>query len=197
MHKLVALSAFLIPAIAFAQPDTTTIVTPPADPPPANPPVVIVNPPPAQPTRTVITEPQYETVYDSYNAPVFTSGALMFLGSYGASVIVAASAGDNERDNKGTNRLYVPIAGPWLALNDRPSCPVADENCDNETTKKVLLVVDGLFQAAGVVGMIDGILDPSSHRIVTQTGKLDTKVHVTPTTVGEYSDPGLAVFGHF
>src|SRR4051812_12436510 len=99
--RLAALCA-LLPATAMAQPEqdpnasdpyapttttpapapapttttTTTVETTPVE--PATPPVVVVNPQPA-PRAVIDTTPQYETVTDSYNAPVFTTGALVFL----------------------------------------------------------------------------------------------------------------------
>jgi hypothetical protein len=177
MHKLVALSALLIPAIAAADP------------------TVIINQPPPAEHRTVIETPQYETIYDAYNAPVFTTGALVFIGSYGASVVVAAGADREERD-RGIRSLYIPVAGPWIALNERGDCPLVG-SCQQETTKKVLLVMDGIFQAAGVITMVDGMLQPSSHRVVTQTSKVDKKIHVAPAIVSAQGDPGVSVFGRF
>jgi hypothetical protein len=210
--RLVLLGALLIPAIAVAQP------VDPAQPAPAAPaapqapqapqtpqtpqtpqatqaPAVVVNPPVAAPAPSVVEtgEPQYEEVYDSYNAPVFTTGALVFAASYGASVVVAASSDDN--NDRGNHRLYVPVVGPWLALSDRGSCDVSLSRCDHETTAKVLLVADGVFQAAGLIGMLDGVFQPSSHRVLQRTAKVDTKIHVTPTVAN--GDPGLAVFGKF
>jgi hypothetical protein len=209
-NRLAALCAILFPASALAQapdpnnPDPVqvpapastdiTVEAPPPAPAPTPAPVVIVNPPQQQ-TRKVVLEPQYETVYDSYNAPVFTTGALVFAASYGASVIAAASASDENRA-RGFDRLYVPVAGPWLALNDRGSCPITSSSCDRETTTKVLLIADGVFQAAGVLAMIDGVLEPSSRRVAVQNTKLDTKVRVTPATVGT-GGSGVAVFGRF
>ncbi|MBA3454955.1 MAG: hypothetical protein H0T42_17835 [Deltaproteobacteria bacterium] len=183
-----ALCALLLPSSALAEP----VPVPAADP------VVIINQPTAQPRsvlRRSVLEPQYETVYDDYNAAVFTTGALIFAGSYGASVVAAADASADNRE-RGFNRLYIPLAGPWLALADRGDCPVTSAACDTETTTKVLLVADGIFQAAGVLAMIDGILEPSSHRVQVRNTKLDTKVRVTPATVGT-GDPGVAVFGRF
>jgi hypothetical protein len=144
------------------------------------------------PAHAVADSPTYETIYDDYNKPVFVGGALVFLGGYSASVISAASAGDAEQD-RGIDRLYIPVAGPWLALNDRPDCTATDGTCDWNTTKKVLLVVDGVLQAGGVIAMIHGVLQPSSHRVVTQT----TAVRVTPTVVGQSAGAGLALFGRF
>ena len=57
-------------------------------------------------------------------------------------------------------------------------------------------IADGFFQALGTLAIIDGILEPSSHRVRSRTTKVDTKVRVTATTVGS-GDPGFAVFGRF
>jgi hypothetical protein len=212
--RLFLLGALLVPALASAQPTpndpnapTPTEVPPP--PPPAAPappdtpppdstttvqgPTVIVTPP--APVVATTPDPEYRIVYDSYNAPVFASGALVFAVSYGASVITAATT-DNDRGN---HRLYVPVVGPWLALNDRGSCDITRAACDHETTAKVLLIADGVFQAAGIVGMLDGILQPSAHREVLTTGKIDQKTRVRPTVVSSASGaaPGLTVLGHF
>jgi hypothetical protein len=169
---------------------STTIVTPaPAPAPaPAPTPVVVVNPDP-QPARTTIVthDPETYTVYDAWNAPVFATGALVFAGSYAASAIVAGTS-----DHVGADRLYVPVAGPWLALNDWGDCPVAEPRCDKNTTDKVLLIADGVFQAAGVVTMLTGILSPTSHTVVASPRTADAKKNkVTPT------HNGFAVIGRF
>jgi hypothetical protein len=216
MFRLALLGSLLIPTLASAQPSpndpdaASPTLAPPAQPPPAAPPPTVAPPqqpaqapePPAPPPTVVVApaplpEPstytpteRYEEVTDTYNAPIFTSGALVFAASYGASVIVAATD-----SGRGNDRLYVPVVGPWLALHDRGSCDITRASCDNETTAKVLLVADGVFQAAGLLGMIDGLLQPSTHRVVTRTTRLDTKVHVTPTLVA--GDPGVGVFSRF
>src|SRR4051812_43622053 len=142
-----------------------------------------------QPQPTVVTEPQGTEVYDSYNAPIFTTGALVFAASYGASVAVAAS---NDDDSNGLHHLYVPVVGPWLALNDRPDCDAVLSRCDNETSKKVLLVADGIFQAAGIITMLDGLIVPSHHRVIATTAKIDAKLHhPRPIALGPDAAPGL------
>lgn len=169
--------------------NSTTVVTPPAPAPApqAQTPVVVV--PPQSPTTTTVIdrEPEGTEVYSAWNAPVFATGAVVFAGSYGASAIVAGTS-----DHAGADRLYVPVVGPWLALNDWGDCPIEQARCDDNTTDKVLLVADGVFQGAGVITMITGILSPSHSTVYsTQTAKLDTKVHVTPT------HNGFAVLGRF
>ena len=197
------LGAMLIPAIALADDPvdpyapqqspstqtapatTTTVVTPAPAPAPQQQPVVVVNPEP-RPRTTVVTTPSEGTeVYDQWNAPVFATGALVFAGSYGASVIVAGSS-----DHPGADRLYVPVVGPWLALNDWGDCPIEEPRCDENTTHKVLLVADGVFQAAGIVTMVSGLLSPSHRTVYTKTAQ-NTKTRVTPTS------NGFAVIGRF
>jgi len=199
--KSLVIAALFVPSLAYAQstdpndpnnPNAPTPTTPaPVEAPPPPPaPVVVVNPQVETPApQPIAYSPQYETVYDDYNPSMFFTGAFVFAGAYGASVIVAA-----DDKTRGKDRLYVPVVGPWLALNDRGSCDITLSKCDNETTAKVLLVADGVFQAAGIIGMLDGVLQPSSHRVIARTA--DTKVHVTPTYMGN-GGQGLAVFGHF
>ena len=186
------LSAALVPTIAFADdpndpyapqpaPDTTTtttVVTP--APQPAQPPVVVVNPEPA-PARTTIVQqvPESYEVQDSMNAPVFVTGALVFAASYGGAALVAATS-----DHPGADRLYVPVVGPWLALNDWGDCPISDPRCDENTTDKVLLVADGVFQAAGVLTMVTGILSPTSHTVYRTRTADAKKYKLTPTRHG-------------
>src|SRR5215831_10755865 len=135
----IILGALLVPAMAYAQtpdpdqpqpppPPPTTVIEPqPAPAPaPATNPVIVVNPnqTPAATPAPVYTNPETEE-YDNWNAPVFTTGALVFLGTYGASAIVAGSS-----NHPGADRLYVPVVGPWLALNDWGNCPISSPSCD-------------------------------------------------------------------
>lgn len=165
------------PAPAPAPVTTTTTTNPP--------PVVVVNPNNPQPAAgPTYVQPEGNEVYDDWNAPVFATGALVFGGSYAAAAIASS-----ESNHPGADRLWVPVVGPWLALNDWGNCPIANPSCDTNTTDKVLLIADGVFQAAGLITMVDGVLMPSHHRVIQRTA--DTKVHVTPT------GNGFAVFGHF
>lgn len=193
--RLTLLGVLLLPAAGFAQPSPDDPDTPAQAPQagrPAPAPMLLGSPgPAAAPTSQTTTEPAYQEITEPYNARLLTTGALVFAASYGTSVIVAASSSND----RGNDRLYVPLLGPWLALHDRSSCDVIRASCDHETTAKVLLVADGVFQAAGIIGMVGGALQPSSHRVVTRTAKLDTKLHLRPTMV--HGDPGISVFAHF
>lgn len=175
------------PAPAQTAPTTssTTVVTP--APAPQQQPVVVVNPDPA-PRRTVVThDPESYEVYDQWNAPMFATGAVVFAGSYGASAIVASQS-----EHPGADRLYVPVVGPWLALNDWGDCPIENPRCDQNTTDKVLLVADGVFQAAGLVTMVSSLLSPTHHTVYgARVAKEENKTRVTPT------HNGFAVVGRF
>lgn len=137
-----------------------------------------------------------ETAY--INTPVFSTGATVFAISYGAGVISAAST-----DTKSNDRLYVPVVGPWLALHDRikdNNCgDLGNASCDSNTTAKVLLVVDGVFQAAGLLAMVDGVLDPGTTEVhhTATVAKNSKKVHFAPAPVGDHADPGFWAMGRF
>ncbi|MBX3162195.1 MAG: hypothetical protein KF773_39895 [Deltaproteobacteria bacterium] len=145
-------------------------------------------------TEVYVTPPAERTVLveDPMNAPVFASGALVFAASYGTSLVFAARAESNEPNH----HLFVPIVGPWLALADRPDCNVRLTGCDDETLAKVFLVMDGVFQAGGVIAMVNGLVSPTYHREVVRVA--DTKkVKLAPTTVGMFNSPGLGISGRF
>lgn len=186
----IALGALLVPALTLAQSQPYGSPPPPPQQPPPAPvqqntaPVVVVNPDEPAPVEPapVPVQPEGQEVADMWNAPVFATGALVFGASYGASLVEAGTS-----DHPGADRLWVPVVGPWLALGDWGNCPIADSRCDNSTTDKVLLVADGVFQAAGVITMIDGILAPSHHVVMVETAG----VHVRPT------GNGVLVFGRF
>jgi hypothetical protein len=171
---------------------STTIVVPPAQPTPPPPAPVVVQPVPMANVTPAPIVPVSEETEDEWNAPMFTTGALVFAGSYGASVIVASSS-----DRKGDDRLWVPVVGPWLDLADRGTCPIEMTSCDHETTDKVLLVADGVFQAAGLLAMVDGIVQPIHRRRTVMEAREDyKKTHITPASLGA-ATPGFVVSGHF
>ena len=142
----------------------------------------------AAPVYVMPAEGVADQTYQTWNAPLFTGGAVMFGASYGAAVL-AASQSDNEADE----RLYVPLVGPWLDLADRSDCDIESSSCDDETTEKVLIVADGVFQAGGAALMIGSFLFP---RTVHESAPLSAMRHVKPIRVGT-SGRGFAFTGTF
>ena len=159
LKTLAAVVALLVPGTALA--DEPTATTPPAPPPtPAHEPVatsvIVINPAPPG------AQPEGDEVSDRYNRPEFLAGAIVFAGAYGASAIAAGSSA-----RPGADHLYVPVLGPWLALNDETSA--AD---------KALLVGDGILQAASLVVMVDAVFRPTHHRVAR--GSAGRDLHISP-----------------
>ena len=146
------------------------------------------------PQQTAVVTPQPQVAVVTPDTEVrrtgrmFTTGLVTFGLAYGASVIVAAGS-----SHAGDNRLYVPVLGPWLDLGSRGTCPVEKQSCDSETTNKVLLVGDGIIQAAGAITMFSGLLLPDHHVVAT---KNFTVAQIVPVTFGS-GNPGLAAYGSF
>jgi hypothetical protein len=126
------------------------------------------------------TEPASPETNDAdYTNTRFTAGTAIFVASYAAST----------SDHEGADRLYIPVAGPWMALNDWNTCNGTQLLCSSSDTDKALLIADGVVQAAGLVVMLDGLMDPTStgSRIVVA----DNKLHFAP------SSNGVLVWSHF
>ncbi len=148
--------------------------------------------PPIEPVRVLpAPPPEAQENQDEWDRSLFTTGAVVFATSYGGAVVVAATS-----DHVGDNHLYIPLVGPWLDIVDRGSCPVGLPSCDSETSSKVLLVADAVFQAAGVVSMIDAAFVRVHHESAAEARRAYRKVRVSPTSYG-WGAPGFAVSGHF
>src|SRR5690242_15188707 len=93
--------------------------------------------------------------YTTTNTPAIAAGLTIFGLSYGAAVVTAATSEDETHD-----RMFVPIVGPWLTLADQPDCPIEQQECDRETSEKILIGADGVLQAAGVITALYGLLTP-------------------------------------
>jgi hypothetical protein len=186
VQTAIALGAtLLIGATARAQPA-------PVQPAPAPQPVVVFMPTAEPPPPASMSDVPVDDEGQQWRVPLFTSGAVVFLGSYGASVIVAGTS-----DHNGDSQLYIPVLGPWLDLSERGSCADTMGSCDHATTNKILLAADGIFQAAGLLAMLDGIILQSGHHTTALEARREYKrIHVTPASMGAAS-PGFAVMGHF
>lgn len=149
----------------------------------------------AEPVQTVQTAPAQQTVTseEAYvpNRYLLTTGFILWGVPYVSGVIVAAQS-----SNQADQHLYVPIAGPWIDLANRGGCPAGNASCDTETTNKVLLGLDGVFQAVGTLEVIWGFLKPE-HRTYTrvQATKYTPEFTWSPAKLG--SGYGLAAVGSF
>ena len=132
------------------------------------------------------------TTYRPPNVPILAAGLAMFVGSYGTSVVVAAA-----NSNSADNNLFIPIAGPWLDLQNRPACggPGAP-SCSMEDGSRALLVVSGIFQGLGVLTIALGLVVPEKRHTVVSAKTEKPSVHVFPAQVSR-DGYGLAAAGAF
>jgi hypothetical protein len=81
-------------------------------------------------------------------------------------------------------------------MANRGSCDVGNNACNNETTNKVLLGVDGVLQAIGTIEVVWGFLRPEHREVTTVAATRYTPaITFTPSSVaGGY---GLAAFARF
>ena len=156
-------------AVASAQTSTTTVTSEPV-----------------VPAQTVTSEEAYMP-----NRYLLTTGFILWGVPYVSGVVVAAQS-----SNPADQHLYVPIAGPWIDLANRQGCPVGSNACDNETTNKVLLGLDGAFQAIGTLEVLWGFLRPE-HKTFTrvQATRYTPEIQLTPSRVASgYGLTALATF---
>ena len=137
-----------------------------------------------------------ETVMTGPNPALLRSGIWILGLSYVPAVVVAA-----ESNRYGDKRLYIPVAGPWMDLASRSNCPT-NVACSNETTNKVFIVVDGVFQALGAFNIVGAFLFPEMRTVsVSSSGRTSPQVfgvsiRVLPARVGG-SAYGLSAVGAF
>jgi hypothetical protein len=171
---------------ALAQSEPPLEYQPPPPPPPE------VRPRPRPPTTTVVVTPEPPRDVITWqeqvpNANLVGSGLLTLGLSYGTSVVVGATS-----DRASDQFLFVPLAGPWMDLATR-DCRGAP--CDlDEVGNRVLLVANGIVQAAGALEILAGFAMPVT-RTVTRVAQVPKGVHVTPTAGP--GAVGLAAYGAF
>lgn len=129
------------------------------------------------------------------NVGLITTGIVTLGLSYGTSAVVAATS-----KNPADQHLYVPVAGPWMDLAQRPSCE--GRACGNEGTYKALLVADGIFQGLGALEILGGLLTSETRTVSTARDKapatavLPPTLRVTPARLGQGAY-GVSAYGTF
>ncbi len=152
-------------------------------------PVVPVEPvAPAQSRSETVTERGGPSVGE------LTSGIATLGVTYGAAAIAAASS-----PQVADHRMFVPVAGPWMALFDRPGCGAATgPSCGTETAYSVLIVADGVGQALGSLLIIGAFLNPQERTVTTTTAAATDpakEFHLLPASIG--SGYGMQAIGTF
>lgn len=103
--------------------------------------------------RLVVEDPRREVPQQRLpHRTLLVTGLVVLAGGYGASAIVAAKS-----DRSADEKLFVPVAGPWLDLKSR-DCGV--NVCDKEGLHKALLIGDGVVQGLGALSMLLSLVIP-------------------------------------
>jgi hypothetical protein len=120
------------------------------------------------------------------NTPLLVTGTVVLGATYGASA-VAAGLSDRESDDK----LYYPVVGPWMALNER-DCD--QDPCGNKGLGTVLLVGSGVLQGAGALSMLLSLVIP---RTTTHEWYLIGNEDVLVTPLVGAGELGAVAVGRF
>jgi len=101
------------------------------------------------------------------NENLIAGGAFLLGSSYAFSIVAAAKS-----DLPADDRLYIPIAGPWMDLNERPACGNSERrpDCKTEPLNKGLLVTSGIVQGIGAAEILGGFLFPKTEVIAVRAG---------------------------
>ena len=98
------------------------------------------------------------------NRPLLVAGVATFLGAYGTGVVVAA-----ESKLDADKRLYIPVAGMWLDVANRPctSCTTGD------TVATISFVAGGVAQVAGLALVGASFVFPEKERKIRRSSSLE------------------------
>jgi hypothetical protein len=149
----------------------------------------------AEYTENVAAE-QRRTTYKP-NPWLMGSGAILFGGSYGASVIVAA-ADHNTASNEWTKNLYIPVAGPWITLGKDP-CTFATRCTTADNWNGALMIGSGIAQGAGLVLMATSFFVPAhkTTTVVAAQNQKPQKPRVSFAPVSYKGGAGVGASGTF
>lgn len=131
------------------------------------------------------------TVEQRPNSDMLSTGVGLFILSYGASVVAGA---ESTRD--ADKRLFIPVAGPWLNLQDR-GCTDANPCGPNEGMARALIVTSGIVQGFGALLTLGAFLVPettTTHLTPVSTPPRPS-VRVTPMSFPDGA--GVAAVGRF
>jgi hypothetical protein len=141
------------------------------------------------PRAPILQEPYIDTTTEQSslpNTPLLVTGVVLLGASYGASALGAARS-DSETDDK----LYYPVVGPWMALNDR-DCSA--DPCSRKTLDTTLLVGSGVVQGLGALSMVMSLFIP---RTTTHSWYLIGGDDFNVTPLGGYGELGAVAMGRF
>jgi hypothetical protein len=183
-----------MPSTSTMQTDTQTTTT--TTPPMQTPPVQTTQPPPVTTTQTTAAQynenppvgAEQQTTVTRPNPYLLGTGAILLAGPYAAGAIVAASNSTDYDD-----KLYWPVAGPWIDLGERP-CTFATRCSNADNWNAALLIADGIAQGAGALMMVTSFFVPAKREIKEAKHE---KPHVAVTPISLRGGAGIGAAGSF
>jgi hypothetical protein len=167
---------------------TTTSTGDPTPPPPVPAATIEVSGKGAQPTPD-LPAPEGTTTQSPINRPLLVTSLLFFGGTYLAAAVDGAASG---RDADRSNLLY-PVVGPWMDYANR-DCGTPGKCNANEGGYKALLVLGGIGQGIGALGIVTSLFLPEKTTRNWYFIGGDT-FRAAPTTVGTgYGVGAVGVF---
>jgi hypothetical protein len=112
------------------------------------------------------------------NLPLLGAGATTFAVGYVPALAIAGIS-----DHEGDNRLYIPVAGPWLDLLERTCDAGETVACGCTAAEATALVFDGFVQTVGALEMLAALFDPEERMLVERDGRRP-EVRVVPASLG-------------
>jgi hypothetical protein len=133
-----------------------------------------------------------ETTYAGPDRAMLWSGIIAAGVPYAIGTVVAFQS-----NHPGDDKLYIPVAGPWIDLGERGGCPVAWSSCTPESVNKALLIGDGILQAVGTLSFISAFLHPEREVVESRRHRFAQKAELHLAPMASPGGSGLAVFGTF
>jgi hypothetical protein len=148
----------------------------------------------ARPTEAVAAHPA-PRVESEPRKGLIIGGAITFGVAYTFSLM-----GAGKSDDRATDWLFVPVAGPFLYLRNRTPCPgMSPDACIDDWATPLVFTMFGVVQSLGAVLFAGGFLFPREH-VVGGSGAAAAQRDrrppwiVTPAIVGQ-SGLGVAAAG--
>jgi hypothetical protein len=94
------------------------------------------------------------------NVELLTAGVTGFLVSYAPAFVIASSS-----DHKGDDRLYIPVAGPWLDILQRWCSEGETVNCGSTPAEIAALSFDGFVQTFSAATILLAVFSPEERTL--------------------------------
>jgi len=121
---------------------------------------------------------------------------VLFRGGFAVLAVgyIPAAAVGIFSDHKGDANLLIPVAGPWIDLGTRgcsgsvtytydgPVEVSSGDRCGSNSTEQAALIVDGIVQGVGALGVIGSLFIPE--RRLMAWASPSPNLTLTPTSFG-------------